>query len=768
MQYVTNPHIIPDDENVEEANNVFCYAALADKNKRTLYTDATGALPVRSLDGNQYYIISYDYELNHIFATPVPDLTDESIIGAFEDVFGQLKAKGYKPQFNVTDNQAAAAIKRFMKKEDCEHQFVEPTNHRVNASERAIQTFKNHHISGLCTTDPDWPLQLWDKMTEQSVITLNILRPSRIDPTKSAYHQFHGKRYDWNAHPMAPPGTKAIIYLDPKSRTSWGARGLDAWYCGPALDHYRNCVFYVPATKSYRTSASFDLFPQHCQLPTLNQEQHAEEVYDELIGSIKGMKRKQRNKIIAKMQKSISILSTATPEYPIERVIEDNDGSINSEGERPIQRVAVTAPPITTSTNPTEPRTLQANKPYTHTRTTRANTPGQLPAIVRDDDAPTTALRRSKRLNPENVELIRPIQSEPNSHRIPMAQHHIVSQEALNSVIEKSFYDPNAISWTPEDFITANPNQLPTQSEEATNTMDVDIEHFCAGVVHSVTGETITSYKKLIKDALYCYTWETAFGKEFGNIAQGDDRTGEKGTNCVFVMTHEEIANIPRDRVVTYARIVIDYRPQKDDPNRVRITAGGNLIDCPMELTTRTADLTTSKILWNSVLSTEDAKCMCIDVKSFYLCTPMDRYEYMKMPLSIFPEHTRKQYDLDSKAKNGFVYLEIRKAIYGLPQGGILANKLLRKRLAPHGYYEVAHTPGLWRHVTRPVQFTLVVDDFCVKYTGKEHADHLIATLKKWYKISEDWDGGLYCGITLKWNYDSKQSIPGDINARVC
>ena len=67
-------------------------------------------------------------------------------------------------------------------------------------------------------------------------------------------------------------------------------------------------------------------------------------------------------------------------------------------------------------------------------------------------------------------------------------------------------------------------------------------------------------------------------------------------------MTHDEIKRILKDRTVTYARIVVDYRPQKDDPNRVHITVGGNLIDYPFELTTRTADLTTSKILWNSTI----------------------------------------------------------------------------------------------------------------------------------------------------------------------
>ena len=70
-----------------------------------------------------------------------------------------------------------------------------------------------------------------------------------------------------------------------------------------------------------------------------------------------------------------------------------------------------------------------------------------------------------------------------------------------------------------------------------------------------------------------------AFGKEFGNLAQGDTVTNTPGTNSIYVLGHEAIRNIPRDRTVTYTRIVVDYRPQKSDPNRVRLTAGGNLIE---------------------------------------------------------------------------------------------------------------------------------------------------------------------------------------------
>ena len=104
--------------------------------------------------------------------------------------------------------------------------------------------------------------------------------------------------------------------------------------------------------------------------------------------------------------------------------------------------------------------------------------------------------------------------------------------------------------------------------------------------------------------------------------------------------------------------------------------------------------------------------------------------------------------------------------MYGLPQAGILANKLLKQRLAKYGYYEVAHTPGLWKHLSRPISFTLVVDDFGIKYVGKEHADHLLNALKQHYTLDIDWTGSLYCGIALKWDYHNKTvdiSMPGYI-----
>lgn len=89
---------------------------------------------------------------------------------------------------------------------------------------------------------------------------------------------------------------------------------------------------------------------------------------------------------------------------------------------------------------------------------------------------------------------------------------------------------------------------------------------------------------------------------------------------------------------------------------------------------------------------------------------------------------------------------------------------VLEKRLNTHGYFQSKLVPGLWSHEWRPIQFTLVVDDFGVKYVGKEHAEHLQAVIAKYYKMSTNWTGTRYIGITLDWDYANKKvhlSMPG-------
>ena len=105
----------------------------------------------------------------------IANVDDCSICEAYKEIFETLENKGYKPKMNVMDNQATKYIKKFLTEKECDLQIVEPHNHRVNAAERAIQTFKDAFIAALATTDQDFPLQLWDKLAPQVQDTLNLL-----------------------------------------------------------------------------------------------------------------------------------------------------------------------------------------------------------------------------------------------------------------------------------------------------------------------------------------------------------------------------------------------------------------------------------------------------------------------------------------------------------------------------------------------------------------------------------------------------------------
>ena len=142
-------------------------------------------------------------------------------------------------------------------------------------------------------------------------------------------------------------------------------------------------------------------------------------------------------------------------------------------------------------------------------------------------------------------------------------------------------------------------------------------------------------------------TWIEATAKEFGRLAQG--HKDSKGTNTIEFIDLDKIANIPKGKVVTYARIVVDYRPQKKDNNRVRITAGENLINYPGELTTRTANITASKCMWNSTISTRGARYICSDAKNFYLAIPLKDPKYMCITANLVPQDFIEMYKLQDK-----------------------------------------------------------------------------------------------------------------------
>jgi hypothetical protein len=136
------------------------------------------------------------------------------------------------------------------------------------------------------------------------------------------------------------------------------------------------------------------------------------------------------------------------------------------------------------------------------------------------------------------------------------------------------------------------------------------------------------------------------------------------------------------------------------------------------------------------------------------------------MLLSLFPEEIVDKYNLKALAVHSWVCIEVIKGMYGLKQAGLLASQLLQTRLSPFDYYPACHTPRLWLHKTRPIAFSLIVDDFAIKYVGKSHTDHLRNALLQSYDLTTDWEANLYSGMSLKWY--CKKSNMQHIHAWLC
>ena len=678
-------------------NHVYATYLEVDKLKGEIHTDLTGRFPVTSSRGNKYIFVLYDYDSNAILVEPLQNRSGLSIVNAYTNLLDRLKKAGLKPKLQKLDNEASQALRDYMHEQDIDFQLAPPHCHRRNAAERAIRTYKNHLIAGLATTDPEFPLRLWCRLLRQSEITLNLLRPSRINPKLSAYAQIEGN-FDFNRTPLAPPGTRVVAHEKPGQRDTWDAHGVDGWYVGPAMLHYRCWEIYIISTNADRICDTVAFFPKNVSMPHLSSTDAAMHAAKDLAHAL----------LNPAPAAPFATLSTARLEA-IKQLSDIFSEATTQEPPAPRQRVV----PANCNVPPVAPQ----------------------PRVV----APAAPQQRV-------AEPAAPQQRVAN-HRYPLRNANLISHEAVA-------------------FLTAHAKDESTQPLTTSAHSTIPIDYLANNVIHPKDGHAM-NYKELISNPDTKDDWQVSATNEFARLFQGL-KGGAKGTNTCFFIPFDKK---PKHKKATYARFVCSVRPQKKEPNRTRMTVGGNLIEYDGDVYTRTAGMTTSKLLWNSIISTKGARCMCMDIKNFYLGTPLPagQEEYIRIPLELIPEAIINEYNLRPLVHHGAVYVEIRRGMYGLPQSGLLANKQLAKFLAKDGYYQTAHTPGLWRHTTRPIQFSLVVDDFCVEYVGKEHALHLEAALNRHFEeVATDWEATLFCGISLKWDYENRTvdlSMPGYIDA---
>jgi hypothetical protein len=186
---------------------------------------------------------------------------------------------------------------------------------------------------------------------------------------------------------------------------------------------------------------------------------------------------------------------------------------------------------------------------------------------------------------------------------------------------------------------------------------------------------TLAKYRDLVKSSAGP-RWKLAMNKELGRLFQGFKCTTDashtvQGTNtCKFIRKKDILTG----KQATYVCIVADYHEQKADPYCVRCTVGGDPIDFQGDVATKGADLGTVKTLLNHTISTPGARAACIDIKDFYLNNPLPSPEFVCFRADTIPKEIWDQYGLDDYVEDGWVYGQVDKGMYGLPQAGKVAS----------------------------------------------------------------------------------------------
>jgi hypothetical protein len=258
---------LEDHQPKQETNNASTQQLFEIITETGIYTDQTGQFPVTTNQGNKYILVLCNYNTNAILTKPLMNCTGNEILRVYQKLHTYLTRWGFQPHTHWLDNEGSGALKRWNNQQQVTFQVVSPHMHRPNAAKCAIHTWKNHFVVGLCSTDSNFPMHLWDQLLPQATtITLNLLQQSRRNPKISAYQKLEGN-YDFNSAPMAPPGTKIILQEKPNQQKTWEPHGTDGWYLGPALKHY--CCFWVfiNKTKTERTLDTVAFFLQHTPVP---------------------------------------------------------------------------------------------------------------------------------------------------------------------------------------------------------------------------------------------------------------------------------------------------------------------------------------------------------------------------------------------------------------------------------------------------------------------------------------------------------------------
>ena len=197
--------------------------------------------------------------------------TEGEIIQARSGALTRMKACGITPELQVLDNEASAAYKGAIRESGMTFQLVPPDDHRRNAAEKAIQTWKDHFIAALSGTAEYFPLHLWCQAIPQMERQLRLLRQTNINPKILTYAYLYAP-HNYNVEPFVKIGMQSLVHDKPQRRRSFAQHCSKVRVLETSPEHYRCWKFWTKNTRTTRISGTMFFKHKYITNPTVTPE----------------------------------------------------------------------------------------------------------------------------------------------------------------------------------------------------------------------------------------------------------------------------------------------------------------------------------------------------------------------------------------------------------------------------------------------------------------------------------------------------------------
>jgi hypothetical protein len=341
------------------------YLTAFDATKKSMFSDQTGKFPITSARGNKYIMVAVELDGNYIDCEPIQSRTAKSLTTAYQAIFQRWKSTGVIcPNWHILDNEAPEELKQAIRDNKCRVELTPADQHRRNAAERAIQTFKGHFISVLAGVADGFPINQWDELLPQTILTLNLLRQSNVAPHISAYAYHHGS-FDYNRMPIAPMGCAVQFHIKPGQRKTFGEHSADGFYLKTSEEHYRTHVVFCKKTRAKQLADTVFFKHKYITQPTVMPADAIVNAITKLRNAIQGLQHSKDDAHFEALQRLDSTLQPPDKQFtkpdeqvPIPRVEK------HIELTQPVPRVRFDKSPSTVHDPP--PRLIVAS-PKTQT-----------------------------------------------------------------------------------------------------------------------------------------------------------------------------------------------------------------------------------------------------------------------------------------------------------------------------------------------------------------------------------------------------------------